>query len=331
MQISIIGGGAWGSSLAVALSPLFEVILVVRKSTQMHEINTTSTNGIYLPATVKFSHRVTATLDFSATQSSDLIIIATPTDGLRAVATQIISLFGDKAPDIIWVCKGFEHDTSLLPHQIIYSIMPQITNVGGLLGPSFAQEVALGKPTALTLTSHDTNFALKWLNIIQHQTNLRLYINQDVIGSEIGAGVKNIIAIAVGIADGLELGYNARAALITRGLSEISKLIHILGGEVQTLYGLSGVGDLLLTCTSDLSRNRRVGLMLAQGKDIQQILVDLQHVAEGVSATKEIYNLNKTLHIDMPIIDAVYQIIYQQGNINTIINNLLRRPQKMEF
>jgi len=273
---------------------------------------------------------------------------------MREILIRVRSIYNDNLhdlytaapcmPSIIWVCKGFELNSGLLPSQIIQDVLGNVLdgrhsnssnnnfgNFGALLGPSFAKEVALGLPTAVTLASHNCDFALNLAEQLCKIPNFRVYAHDDLIGSEVSAGVKNIIAIAVGISDGLNLGFNARAALITRSLSELCKLVLLLGGNPNTPYGLSGIGDLILTCTGDLSRNRSVGLELANGFDIDTILLKLGHVAEGVYATQEVYNMSKPLGIEMPIVAAVYNIIYNKHNIKQTVFNLLNRESKYEF
>ena len=261
----------------------------------------------------------------------DLVVIATPLSGLREMLLQIKSICTNKLPDIIWVCKGLEVGSGLFPHQVAREELGEFKNIGALLGPSFAKEVALGLPTAITLTSNNIEFVRRWIDGFKLIPNFRVYANSDVIGSEVGSAVKNIIAIAVGISDGLHLGYNARAALITRSLSELSNMVTALGGEDRTIFGLTGIGDLILTCTGDLSRNRTVGVELAKGFKCDQILKNLGHVAEGVYTTREVYKLSKKLGLDMPIVDAVYNIIYENSDINKTVSTLLARAPKFEI
>ena len=331
MLISVLGAGSWGSALAIAFSHVANVKLWSRDPAQVDQINTYRTNTLYLPESIKFPANIEATTDFETTLVADLIVIATPTGALRSIANQIMQLSSKGMPDIIWVCKGFETDSGLLPHQIIEQICPGIDNIGALLGPSFAKEVAQSMPTAITLASNNLSFALKWSHNLKSIPNFRIYANTDLTGSEVGAGVKNIMAIAVGICDGLHLGFNARAGLITRSLNELGQLVMLLGGRSETIYGLTGIGDLILTCTGDLSRNRTVGLELAKGYEIEDIIANLGHVAEGVLASKEVYNLSRKLNIEMPIVEAVYRIIYEKADLATQVFSLLSREPKLEF
>ena len=330
MQIGVLGAGSWGSALAIAFSQFSSVQLWSRNQCQVEQINQLKTNIGYLPDNVLLNANVVASNNLHSVLSScDLIVIATPISGFRAICMQLYD--ANVKASLLWACKGLELETSLLPHQIILDIFGNLTNCGALLGPSFAREVACGLPTAITLASTDINFALKWSDILSKANNFRVYAHDDIIGAEIGASVKNIMAIAVGISDGLGLGLNARAALMTRSLNELSLLVLALGGSQQTIYGLSGVGDLILTCTGDLSRNRTVGIELASGKSLNTILTNLGHVAEGVYATKEIYTIAKRMNLEMPIVDSVYRILYNNGNLHDEVNHLINRKLKSEF
>ena len=231
---------------------------------------------------------------------------------------------------MIWLCKGFEAKTSLLPHQVAAQELPTNVPCGVLSGPSFAVEVALSLPTAVVLASTDEAFAQNITQVLHH-SSLRVYASNDVTGVEVGGAVKNVMAIAAGICDGMALGNNARAALITRGLAEITRLGLKLGGRQDTLSGLSGAGDLILTCTGDLSRNRRVGMLLAQNLRLQDILNKLGHVAEGVYAVREVHELATALQVEMPICDAVYRVLYENVPAAEMVTSLLNRTTSLEF
>lgn len=333
MKVGIIGGGSWGSALAIAFTKIAQVVLYCRNQQQAININTTKLNAGYLPDGVAFNSNVYATNKLAEVIDVDLLVIATPINAMRGILTDIASY--NDIPDTIWVCKGFEANTGLLPHQIIDELWQQRQTCipfkyGALLGPSFAYDVCLSKITGLTLVSCDIDFAIDWTNKLNKISNFRVYANSDLIGAEICGAIKNIIAIAAGIVDGLSLGDNARSALVTRSLSEISKLVIASGGSQKTVYGLSGVGDLILTCTGNLSRNRNVGLQLAQNGILSQILKDLGHVAEGVLTTKSVYELSKKLNIDMPITHAVYNVLYNNSNLKATIDGLLLREPKIE-
>ena len=230
---------------------------------------------------------------------------------------------------LLWVCKGLEAESAKLPHQIVSETIGSNFSCGALSGPSFAEEVARGLPTAITLASHDAAFARQTV-LDLHSSHLRLYANNDLPGVEVGGAVKNIMAIATGICDGLGFGYNARAALMTRGLAEIARFGVALGGQASTFMGLAGMGDLVLTCTGELSRNRQVGLAVAAGKKLPQILADLGHIAEGVSTAREVARLATQLGIEMPITEAVDAILHRNMSAMDAVNQLLSRDPRLE-
>ncbi len=230
---------------------------------------------------------------------------------------------------MVWLCKGLEQGSGLLAHQIADSTLAQHVPRGVLSGPSFAIEVAQGLPCALTLASRDAGFAQRAAHLL-HGGRMRVYYSEDLVGVEVGGAVKNVMAIAVGISDGLGLGQNARAALITRGLAEIARLGTALGGAPETFLGLAGVGDLILTSTGDLSRNRRVGLSLARGEPLQQILAQLGHVAEGVRTAREVVTLARSRGVDMPISEAVAGVLDGSLSAPGAVDSLLAREPKSE-
>ena len=227
------------------------------------------------------------------------------------------------------MCKGLEGSSGKLPHRVVAEEMGEDFPCAALSGPSFAEEVAQGLPTAVTLASRDIEFARRTAREL-HLPRLRVYASDDLVGVEVGGAVKNVMAIAAGICDGLGFGHNARAALITRGLAEIARFGLALGGRRQTFMGLAGMGDLMLTCTGDLSRNRRVGLALAQGHTLERILADLGHVAEGVGTAREVARRARELGIDMPITQAVDAILHHGVAAATAVEQLLQRDPKDE-
>jgi glycerol-3-phosphate dehydrogenase (NAD(P)+) len=327
MNLTILGGGAWGTALAIGLSSTHHVTLWVRDAKHAAEMAQSRYNRLYLPQAaipegVRIDHRFSQAL-----ARAELIIVATPTSALRETVKRI----GKKtnARGLIWVCKGFEADTAKLPHQVVSEALDVVIPCGMLSGPSFALEVARGLPTALTLASSDKFFGQSASRQL-HCPRLRIYSSADVAGVAVGGAVKNVIAIAAGICDGLEFGNNARAALLTRGLAEMTRLGRKLGGRTETFMGLTGVGDLMLTATSDMSRNRRVGLMLAQGETLERILLKLGHVAEGVTTVPEVVRLGVHYEIAMPITQAVYRVLYQGVNPRVAVEELLSREPKPE-
>jgi glycerol-3-phosphate dehydrogenase (NAD(P)+) len=322
-RVAVLGAGAWGTSIASVLAARLEVTLWARDPAQAEAIARTRRNerylrGIDIPSSVK------VTSDLAEASSADLLLAATPVAGLRELLKKL-----KKDASLVWLCKGFEEGTGLLPHQIVEQTLGAAARCGALSGPSFAEEVARGLPCALTLAARDAGFAREAAAIV-HGGRMRVYYSADLVGVEIGGAVKNVMAIAAGISDGLGLGYNARAALITRGLAEIARLGAALGGTLETFMGLAGAGDLILTATGDLSRNRRVGLQLAQGLSVEKILQDLGHVAEGVHSAREVAKLAKARGVDMPVTDAVNAVL--QGTLlpKAAVEQLLARDPKKE-
>jgi glycerol-3-phosphate dehydrogenase (NAD(P)+) len=344
MNITVIGAGAWGTALAISLSANHRITLWARDAAQIEAMRVTRCNQRYLPE-ILLPANLELSADFpAALAAAELVIIAVPTAALRQTLHQIIELPNrlsgglnanhfDKLRTgfgVVWVCKGFEAETEKLPHQVVAEVLPAGFKYGVLSGPSFAQEVARGFPTALTLASADAEFARSTAQALHH-AYLRIYASNDMVGVEVGGAVKNVMAIAAGICDGMGLGLNARAALLTRGLAEITRLGLKLGGRSETLGGLSGVGDLILTCTGDLSRNRQVGLLLAEQHNLPDILRRLGHVAEGVYTVREVHHLSQRLGVAMPICDAVYRILYEHIPAAEMVTTLLNRAPNLEF
>lgn len=328
MRIAVLGSGAWGTALAISFAVRHEVSLWARDEAQATAMRDTHRNQRYLPDT-QLPNDLTVTSDLAqALHGVELIIAAVPVSGLRPVMQQIASL--SKPVGVIWLCKGIETITSLLPHQIVNETLPAAFPRGALTGPSFAQEVARGLPTALTLASNDGEFAQRTAKALHH-SRLRIYSSTDVVGVEIGGAIKNVLAIAAGICDGMQMGLNARAALLTRGLAEMSRLGLQMGGRAETLGGLSGVGDLILTCTGDLSRNRQVGMLLAQRHSLSTILGELGHVAEGVYTAREVQRIALQQGVEMPICQAVYRVLYENLAADKAVEALLSRQPGEEF
>lgn len=330
MNITILGAGAWGTALAILLAKRHDVVLWGRNEAAMQHAADARENTHYLPG-FALPDSLVVTADFAqaiahVSDPESLLIVASSVSGLRSLAEQLRT---HTIPNIVWLCKGLEENTRLLPHQIVREVLGDTIAAGALSGPSFAQEVARGLPCGLTIASKDAALCERVVSAL-HADNLRIYSSDDVIGVEIGGAVKNILAIATGIADGLQLGLNARAALITRGLAEITRLGVALGGRAETFMGLSGVGDLILTCTGDLSRNRRVGLALAEGKQLDTIIAELGHVAEGVRCARTVRDLSAEIGVDMPIADAVAGALFDGHSVKTIVSQLLSREARDE-
>jgi glycerol-3-phosphate dehydrogenase (NAD(P)+) len=328
MKLAVLGAGAWGTALAASWAPHHDVTLWGRSASKLDAMRASRVNARYLPdCPLPEALRFESDLDNAVTDAG-LIVVAVPSSGLRPTLTQLARRTG--LPPLVWVCKGFEPGSRKLPHQLIAELLPAHTQTGVLSGPSFAQEVARGFPTALTLASRDTELAQHLAEALSAH-RLRIYAHDDVVGVEVGGALKNVMAIAAGICDGLQLGHNARAALITRGLAEMTRAGTRLGGHFETFMGLSGLGDLILTTTGDLSRNRQVGLRLARGQALDTILKELGHVAEGVTTAREIATLASELGTDMPISRAVYQMLFEGLPADQAVDALLNREIKAEF
>lgn len=328
MKIAILGAGAWGTALGIALAGRLPTVLWARDPAQARVLASTRYNQRYLPeAVLPDALAVTAELE-QALVSAGLVVLGTPVAGLRPMV-QALQAHGGKTP-FIWLCKGFEEGTGFLPHQVVQAVYGADAPVCGVLsGPSFALEVAQGLPCALTLAAHDAEFARRTAAAL-HGGRMRVYYTTDIVGVEVGGAVKNVLAIAVGISDGMGLGQNARAALVTRGLAEIQRLGVALGGSAETIMGLTGAGDLILTATGTLSRNRKVGLELAQGRPLEAILASLGHVAEGVHSAREVLALAQKNDVDMPITRAVNAVLAGKASPRAALEILLSRDPKSE-
>ena len=327
MRIAVLGAGAWGTAMAVGLAGRHDVALWARNPAQRAAMREARTNQRYLPD-VSFPAQLEIADDFpTALRSAELALIAVTTQGLREMFGRIRAQ--GLTPPLVWLCKGFEPGEGKLPHQVYSEVLGDAADCGALSGPSFAEEVARGLPTAVTLASARPAFARDAARAL-HSPAFRVYSSEDLIGVEVAGAVKNVMAIAAGICDGLRYGHNARAALITRGLAEITRLGVALGGRAETFMGLAGAGDLILTCTGDLSRNRRVGLKLAQGESPAAILAELGHVAEGVSTAPEIQRTAARLGIDMPVTRAVCRVLSDPLQARAAADELLQREPKPE-
>lgn len=314
MKIIVLGAGAWGSALAMSAAqhPVgHAVTLWARDAAQAGSMRAERQNPRYLPGIAFPTSLAVADGNLGALlPGADLVIVATPMAALRSM---LQALRGCTAP-VAWLCKGFEaapagesESFGLLAHEVQALVAPELI-AGVFSGPSFAQEVALGQPTALVAASAHAQVRDALVSAF-HSSSVRVYANEDIVGVEVGGAVKNVLAIATGLCDGLALGLNARAALITRGLAEMTRLGLALGARPDTFMGLSGLGDLVLTATGDLSRNRRVGMLLAEGKSLQQAVESLGHVAEGVYSARTVAQRAQVLGVDMPITRAVVALL----------------------
>jgi len=326
--IAVIGAGSWGTTLASLLHEKgYDLNLWANEKEVADEINDKGTNSIYLPGTgLPAGLRATSDIGL-AVQKARYILNVVPTQFTRAVFS---AAAGRINPDaiIISASKGIEHGTLMTVSEILHETTGRRT--AALSGPSFAKEVIRKMPTAVTLAAADADTGLI-LQEIFNTAYFRVYTSTDIIGAEIGGALKNVIAIASGISDGLELGHSARAALITRGLAEISRLGSSMGADPQTFAGLSGLGDLVLTCTGPLSRNYSVGLNLGRGMKLKDILASTKSVAEGVATALSAYELSQKRGIEMPIVEQIYEVLYMDRNPEAAVRSLMTRSLKAEF
>ncbi|MDR2874411.1 MAG: NAD(P)-dependent glycerol-3-phosphate dehydrogenase [Methylobacillus sp.] len=327
MNITVLGAGAWGTALAIHLARRHPVTLWARNVGQVGEMSRLRANPRYL-GDMPFPEPLRVESDLhAALQSAELILSVVPTSGFRAILREIRAA-NCKAP-VVWANKGLENGTAKLMHEVVAEELPDDQLRGILSGPSFAGELARGLPTAITLASADAAFANEAAAAF-HGGAARIYSSTDIAGVAVGGALKNVMAIAAGISDGMGFGANARAALITRGLAEITRFGMALGGRLETFMGLAGAGDLILTCTGDASRNRTVGLRLAKGETLQQIVESLGHVAEGVHTAREVFNKAKQLGVEMPITHEVHAVLSEARAPRIAVENLLSREQKSE-
>jgi glycerol-3-phosphate dehydrogenase (NAD(P)+) len=327
MNLTVLGAGAWGTALAVNAAVRHPTRLWSRDAVQAAQMNALRRNSRYLPG-VSLPDELQLGTDFDAALAhahDGLVIVATP----MAALDEMLRRIGTRARGVLWLCKGLEQRSGLLGHELASAAVPGLRR-GVLSGPSFAIEVARGQPTALVAASTDASLCEEAVEAL-HSDNLRVYTSDDPVGVEVGGAVKNVLAIATGIADGLQLGLNARAALITRGLAEMTRLGVALGARPETFMGLSGLGDLVLTATGDLSRNRTVGRRLAEGLPLPRILAELGHVAEGVTTAAMVLQRGNTLGVDLPIVHAVVAVLEGRMTPAQALEQLMGRGARPEI
>lgn len=331
VEAAVLGAGSWGTALARLLADNgHRVRLWARREEEASAINEHRENRTYLPG-FELPERVWATSDIAAAlEGAQLVLSVVPTHGLRDVLTRAKDHLPETAP-IVSCTKGIENSTLMLVSQIFEELLPEDRHhlLTYLAGPSFAREVAARMPTAVTVAGKDQAITDRVQQLLRNEY-FRVYTTDDVVGTELGGALKNVIAIAAGIGDGLGLGHNSRAAIITRGLAEIGRMAVRLGGHPMTLAGLAGMGDLVLTCTGDLSRNRKVGLALGRGQQLEDILSGMTMVAEGVRTTKSAYELAQRERVDMPITVAMYRILYEGQDPRQAVADLMARRARPE-
>ncbi len=339
-RVSVLGAGSWGTALAALASHAADALLWARNAAQADEINGGHSNTRYLPGIV-LPESLAGTSDFTRAvhhacppgQAPGLIILGVPVAGLEEVCTKLAQALPrqtSQAISVIWTCKGLHPQTGQLPHEIAQAAFQSRSDIelGVLSGPSFAREVAQGLPFALTIASASARVCEQTRSVL-HGTTARIYASTDIVGVEVGGALKNVMAIACGVSDGLGLGTNARAALITRGLAEMSRLGVAMGGQAATFSGLAGLGDLVLTATGDLSRNRQVGVALGQGQSLEQILAGGM-TAEGVRCARAVLDIGRQHGIDLPITEAVCNVLFTGMLPAQAVTELLARDARDE-
>ena len=329
--VTILGAGSWGTALAVHLARLgHQVSLWARSADFAAALVQASENAVYLPG-VAFPGTLTPTGSLEdACAGTDMAVFVCPSSGIRGLAETVRPLLREHAL-IVSAAKGVEQETRLTMSAVLEQVLGDDRGgrIAVLSGPSFAREVGVGMPTAVTAAAPDVSVAEEVQRVFTGQT-FRVYTSTDVVGVEVGGAVKNVIAVAAGVSDGLGFGHNSRAALITRGLAEITRLAVRLGADRQTLSGLSGLGDLVLTCTGDLSRNRTVGLRLGRGERLEEIVASMKEVAEGVRNTRSVRDLARSVAVEMPITEQIYELLYEAKPPRQVVIDLMTRGLKRE-
>lgn len=330
-RAAVLGAGSWGTALAKVLADNgYETRLWGRDQSLLEGIAQKRENADYLPGIALPEALVPEPNLGRALEGAEVVCIVVPSHALRSLAGQVRDRLPSGVP-IVNAMKGIENETLQMPSQILESLLPERLHpqLTYLSGPSFAKEVARGVPTAVLVAGKDPDYTVRAQHALSN-ARMRVYSSDDVVGVELGGALKNVIAIAAGIADGLGLGHNSRAALITRGLAEIARLATKLGAHPLTMSGLSGMGDLVLTCTGDLSRNRHVGMELGRGKKLPQILREMTMVAEGVRTTKSAYELARREEVEMPIVEGMHRILYEHGDPERELEELMSRTPRPE-
>ncbi len=326
-HITVLGAGSWGTALAVQFARSgTPVVLWGRDTAALEDMQLHRVNRQYLPDAA-FPDSLCAEPDWdTALGKATIVLICVPSHAFRGVLQRL----GPKKIKLVWATKGLELSTGLLPHQVVMQTCPEIAHYAVLSGPTFAIEVGKGLPTAITAAASSEDYAQQ-LAALLSAGNFRAYTATDIVGVEIGGAVKNALAIAAGFSDGLGYGANARVALITRGLREMSRLGIAMGAQAETFMGLAGLGDLVLTCTDNQSRNRRMGLALAAGKSIQQAEQEIQQVVEGVPAARAVFAQAQRLNVDMPIVERVHCVLAEGLDPRAAVETLLARAPLSEL
>lgn len=330
-EIAVLGAGAWGTALAIHLSKAGHSVTLWSHSAEQVQVmasqneNTRYLSGITFPATLSMSDSLDDLMPHV-----DAVLVVVPSSAFKETLQKISTQLSDRCLHVAWATKGFDLDSQCLLHQIAFDVLDERVGLTALSGPTFAAEVARGLPTAMVSASKEESEAQYWADLF-HFDAFRMYTQTDVVGVEVGGAYKNIIAIATGLSDGLMLGANARAALISRGMAEMMRFGQALGARPETLMGLAGLGDLVLTCTDDLSRNRRFGKRLAESNQTASVVIkEIGQVVEGVKAVRVVRRMAETLQLDLPIMEQVYQIVSEQALPKEAALALLSRSSRSE-
>jgi len=329
-KITVLGAGSYGTALAICLARNgHKTLLWGRDANQVEDMVSARENDKYL-AGCPFPDSLQPISDLKkAVSASDNILVVVPSHAFGDMLKQIKPMLKADAK-IAWATKGLDPQSGDLLQNVARSVLGEDVALAVLSGPTFAKEMAAGLPTAISLSSTDKNFAVELSDLLHCEKCFRVYPNEDFIGVQLGGAVKNVVAIGAGIADGIGFGANARTALITRGLAEMTRLGVALDADPATFMGMAGLGDLVLTCTDNQSRNRRFGLALGQGAEVEQAMADIGQVVEGYRNTKEVYMLAERMNVEMPIVEQVYQVLYQGKAAKLAAADLLSRDQKQE-
>ncbi|QOC24031.1 NAD(P)-dependent glycerol-3-phosphate dehydrogenase [Wenzhouxiangella sp. AB-CW3] len=327
--VAVLGAGSWGTALAMQLSRMeHSVRLWARDARQADEMQQTRVNRRYLPD-LELAGNISVSADFDRSVSgADRVLVVTPSHAFAETLDRLKSHL-DERMGLAWASKGFEPGSGRLLHEVAVDRLGKDFPLALVTGPSFAREVAEGLPTAVTVAANSPDFGQRWAEML-HGVSFRAYYTADLVGAELGGAIKNVLAVACGMVDGLGLGSNTRAALITRGLAEMMRLGQALGADPRTLMGLAGIGDLVLTCTGDLSRNRRLGLALGQGKSRDQAVAEIGQVVEGIKTAEEVMRLAEKAGVEMPISEQVHGILYKGWSAKKGVQVLMERELKRE-
>jgi glycerol-3-phosphate dehydrogenase (NAD(P)+) len=330
MKVAVLGAGSWGTALASLLARNgHDTVIWGRNAEQVRSINESHENARYLPG-ISLPGSLKASTDLAETvRDADFILVVTPSHAFKETV-QALAPHRKAGVGVSWASKGFEPGSGRFLHEVAAEILGDDVSLAVVTGPSFAKEVTQGLPTAVTVHSDDADFAQTVAEAL-HGPAFRAYTGNDMMGAELGGAMKNVLAVATGVADGMGLGLNARAGLITRGLNEMLRLNHALGGRAETLMGLAGLGDLVLTSTGDLSRNRRLGLALGQGRSIEEAVASIGQVVESIQTCDEVMRLAERFEMDLPISALVQRVLHQEITPQEGLQMLLAREQKPEY